>query len=91
MSRDLLSLSHTAELYAARQRSKGMPSPELTKEQFIERFVTEMVSYCKTFDDGEPVEPYARDVALTYWDDPGQRAEGPEECARADISYWGEE
>lgn len=29
-------------------------------------------------------------TAPTYWDDLHQRAEGPEECAAADMSYWGE-
>jgi len=65
-------------------------SPPLTREEFIERFVAEMVSYGATFDDGTSVEEYAREIAPTYWDNEDQRAEGPEECAQADMSYWGE-
>ncbi|GLS46743.1 hypothetical protein [Methylobacterium brachythecii] len=41
------------------------------------------------FDDGLSAEAYAKETAPTYFDDPYQRADGPEECAEADISYWG--
>ena len=34
---------------------------------------------------------YPMPGGTNYWDDPSQRAEGPEECADADISYWGED
>jgi hypothetical protein len=30
-------------------------------------------------------------AAPSYFDDPMMRDEGPEECADADISYWGDE
>ena len=62
------------------------------KQEFIDRFVARMCKQAPftTFDDGGTVIDYARETAPTYWDDPDQRAEGPEECADADISYWGE-
>lgn len=64
----------------------------LTEEQFVARFVARCLSTCgfTHFDDGEPVEEYARMVAPCYWADPDQREDGPEECADADMSYWGE-
>lgn len=61
---------------------------DTTKEEFIERFVAAMLRVADKFDDGSPIEPYARATAETYWDEPDQRAEGPEECAWPDISYW---
>jgi hypothetical protein len=64
----------------------------VTKEQFIERFVKYVTDRCPpTFDDGSSVEQYARDTAPTYYDEPDQRADGPEECAYSDMSYWGED
>lgn len=74
----------------------------LAKEEFCARFVTEMVrivgpSYSQLDEDGRPAEEglltaeYAAEVAPTYWEDPDQRAEGPEECARSDYSCWGAE
>lgn len=69
----------------------------LTKEQFCERFVAHMTKQspftCFKNEDGtdaETVAEYAEATAPTYWDDLHQRAEGPEECAAADMSYWGE-
>ena len=63
----------------------------MTKEEFCERFKARMLAVAgEKFDDGESVADYADETAPTYWDDPDQRAEGPEECAVADISYWGE-
>lgn len=56
----------------------------VTREQFIERFVARMLQA----DPGD--EAYAREAAATYWEDKDQRSEGPEACAEADISYWGE-
>ena len=38
------------------------------------------------FDDGESAD----DTAPTYWETDWQRKLGPEECADADMSYWGE-
>lgn len=64
----------------------------ITQEQFIERFVKRIVerSPRPAFDDGESVEEYARATAPSYWEQEHQRAEGPEECADSDMSYWGE-
>lgn len=65
--------------------------PEVSKDEFIERFVKHMTDRVERFDDGASVEEYARETAPTYWDEPDQRADGPEECARSDMSYWGED
>lgn len=66
-------------------------APEITKEEFIRRFVDCMVRRAgDTFDDGSSIREYAEQAAPAYWDDPDQRAEGPEDCAESDISYWGE-
>jgi hypothetical protein len=66
-------------------------SESLTKEEFIERFVNRMVSRAgTTFDDGEPIEDYARQAAPSYFENEYQREDGPEECADSDMSYWGE-
>jgi len=65
----------------------------VSKEEFCSRFIDYMVRNAgfDAFDDGRSVAEYAADTAVTYWDDEHQRAEGPEECAAADMSYWGEE
>jgi hypothetical protein len=69
-----------------------MTKPEITKEEFCARFKAYMLSVAgETFDDGEPIADYADETAPTYWDEPGQRKEGPEECAQADMSYWGDD
>ncbi len=39
------------------------------------------------FDDGESIADYADETAPSYYKD----GESPEECAEADISYWGED
>jgi len=44
-----------------------------------------------TFDDGDSIADYADDAGPTYWETDWQRAMGPEECADADMSYWGED
>ncbi|UYW25731.1 hypothetical protein OKC48_21025 [Methylorubrum extorquens] len=72
---------------------KPAPEPRLKKSEFCERFVARMVKRAgfTHFDDGMSVEDYAKETAPTYFADPDQRADGPEECADADMSYWGEE
>ena len=65
-------------------------SDEITRDEFIARFKVRMLRYATKFDGGSSVAEYADEVAPTYWDEPDQRAEGPEECADADVSYWGE-
>ncbi len=64
---------------------------EITKEQFCERFVAEMMSAAPVYD-GTPEElrAYAAEIAPTYWEDTDQREDGPETCAQSDISYWEE-
>jgi hypothetical protein len=71
---------------------------DLTKDEFCARFKAELIrlvgpSY-NILDDVGDIEDvgltaeYADETSKTYFDDPDQRAEGPEECARADYSYW---
>lgn len=55
----------------------------VTEEEFVERFVAR----CRMFDPTPEGEAHAREVARTYWEDRDQRAEGPEDCADAEISY----
>jgi predicted HD phosphohydrolase len=63
----------------------------MNKDEFCQRFVTYMVQHAgETFNDGTSIREYAEDTAPTYWDNPDQRAEGPDECASADMSYWEE-
>jgi hypothetical protein len=65
---------------------------ELTKEAFCARFRARMLARAGvTFGDGGSIAEYADQAAPTYFDDAAQRAEGPEECADADMSYWGDE
>lgn len=63
------------------------------KAEFVRRFVDYVVSNAgfETFDDGVPVRPYAEETAVTYFENPDQRADGPEACAEEEMSYWGEE
>lgn len=62
---------------------------EPSKEQFIERFVAELVRLGgPTFADGSSVEEYARETAPLYWDEEWQREDGPEACADADYVCW---
>lgn len=64
---------------------------EPNKEEFCARFKAYMLSVAgEKFDDGTSIAEYADATAPTYWDEPDQRAEGPEECASADMSYWGD-
>jgi len=69
----------------------------LTRDQFIDRFKAHMVARAgfERFKDEDgrddcTVADYAEEIAASYWEDPDQRAEGPEECADADMSYWGD-
>lgn len=68
-----------------------MTEPALTREEFCRRFKAEMIAVAgQTFDDGTSIAEYAEAVAPTYWEDQHQDGESPEDCASADISYWGE-
>lgn len=65
----------------------------MTKEQFIDRFSAHCLKRCgfTHFNNGESVDLYAREVAVSYWSDPIYRDDGPEICADSDMDYWGEE
>lgn len=84
-------IGRTMALLAA--EPKPPPEPELDEAEFCRRFVGYMVSTAgfSHFDDGASVEEYARETAPTYFADPDQRSDGPEECAASDMSYWGED
>lgn len=63
----------------------------MTKDEFCARFKARMIARAgEAFDDGESIADYADDTAPTYWETDWQRKLGPEECADADMSYWGE-
>jgi hypothetical protein len=64
---------------------------EVTEEQFCARFVAQMMKALPNFDGSEDeLRSYAEETAPTYYAEPWQRVEGPEECARTDVSYWEE-
>jgi len=64
---------------------------DLTKDEFCARFKARMTALTRThFDNGESIADYADETAPTYWETDWQRAMGPEECADADMSYWGD-
>lgn len=68
-----------------------METVEITKEEFCRRFKVEMLRCAgEKFDDGSSIAEYADMTAPAYWDEPEQRAEGPEECASADMDCWGD-
>lgn len=68
-----------------------MSEPNMTKEEFVARFKARIVAVAgETFDDGESIAEYADGVASSYYDEPDQRADGPEVCADSDMSYWGD-
>lgn len=59
------------------------------KSQFCARFKIELLRIAgPAFADGESVAEYADEAAPSYFDEPWQRDEGPEECARADFAEW---
>ena len=68
----------------------------MTKQEFVERFKAHMLKCAKDlwgmaeFEDGGSIAEYAEKVAPAYWADPAQREDGPEQCAHADMSYWGD-
>lgn len=69
----------------------------LPKDEFCARFKAYMIKHAgfEKFDDdddgpGPTVAEYADDTAPTYWEEQHRNGESPEECAEADISYWGE-
>ncbi len=69
-------------------------SEQITREEFVARFKAHMLRRAgqATFDDGGSIADYAEEVGPTYFEQDGWlRNQGPEECADADMSYWGEE
>jgi hypothetical protein len=63
----------------------------MDKTEWCAAFKAEMLRVAgPTFDDGSSIADYADDTAPLYWDEPDQRAEGPEQCARDDMDCWGE-
>jgi len=69
-----------------------MAGEALTQEEFCTRFKAHMLKRAgPTFDDGESIAEYADETGPSYYETDWQRALGPEECADADMSYWGED
>lgn len=76
-----------AQWNAQREANKLIP-----KDEFLARFKARMLAVAgEKFDDGESIADYADEIGPTYYDDENQHEEGPEECADADMSYWGED
>lgn len=64
---------------------------DMEQDEFCRRFKDHMLKRAgEKFDDGESIAEYADRTAPTYWDEDWTRKLGPEECADADMSYWGE-
>jgi hypothetical protein len=60
---------------------------EITKEEWLERFKRRLRDNL-----GEHYDfKYGEYIAPTYWEDPEYREEGPEECADAETSEFGQE
>lgn len=69
-----------------------MAEPNISRDEFCRRFKDRMLAAAgETFDDGGSITEYADATAPSYWDELDQREEGPEACADADMSYWGED
>ena len=65
--------------------------PDMLLEEFCARFKARMLERAgEQFDDGESIADYAEATAPTYFEIDEWRDEGPEDCADADMSYWGE-
>lgn len=59
----------------------------ITREEFLDRFKRRLRDIL-----GEHYDTrYVGGIAPTYWLEPDQRAEGPEVCAEAEASEWGDE
>jgi hypothetical protein len=74
-------------------RAAATAACPLSLEEFTRRFTAEAkrLAGFDTFDDGVKVDDYCKEVAASYYADPLYREEGPEACAKGDVSYWGEE
>ncbi len=78
-----------APLKPPAQPSEAPTISEISRDEFIRRFVDRMIAIAGEKDgEGNSVREYAEMTAPTYWEDLGQRADGPEECAEVDLSYW---
>jgi hypothetical protein len=64
----------------------------MDKAEFCARFKASMTRMApfEAFEDGYPVSDYADDIASSYFTGQHQDGASPEECAQADISYWGD-
>lgn len=63
----------------------------MERDKFLTRFKAHMLKRAgETFDNGDSIADYADETGPTYWDDPDQRADGPEACAEADMECWGD-
>lgn len=64
----------------------------MEKDEFCARFKAHMLRRAgrPAFDDGESIADYADETAPTYWEEGWLRDQGPEACADADMSYWGD-
>lgn len=65
-------------------------SQTLTKAEFCQRFVAHILKTAgrETFDCGSSIREYAEETAPYYFEDELQSGAGPEDCAKADMSYW---
>ena len=63
----------------------------LPKDEFCARFKKRMLAVAgDKFDDGTSIADYSEETAPTYWQEQHKDGETPEDCADADMSYWGE-
>jgi hypothetical protein len=62
----------------------------IDRDEFLARFKARLIRLVGGKTD-EDVSAYADDIGPTYWDNHDQRQDGPEECAAADASEWGQE
>lgn len=62
----------------------------MTDAEFTERFVAHLlaISGGGEFEDGTPIEEYAREACPAYLADEIYRSEGPEACAEGDYQCW---
>jgi hypothetical protein len=70
------------------------PSEKLVEhDEFCRRFKARMIERAgETFDDGSSIADYADEIAPSYFEEErGPMTETPEDCADADMSYWGED
>jgi hypothetical protein len=66
--------------------------PELSKQEFCERFVDRMVRACPSVGPGgRPIRVYAEAVAPVYWAEVHLDGISPEDCADDDMAYWRKE